>query len=131
MRDTEHMKKHLFVVTKVDGNTINRLPVEDPFHTTKVTHIQEWSFWDWLKLAFKRRWTVEVVVRVESDGVSQGRWFQGADICENCKRTRLDKPGQHPTKPGYESHDMRVCEDCYYERVIPLSDTSGLCSSVE
>lgn len=132
MRDTEHMKNHLFVVTRVNGKLIRRQPIEDPFLTNKTMHVQEWSLWDWLKMIFTRRYEVEVITRVESDGVSQGRWFQGADICEKCRHNRIDTPGQHPTKPGYESHGMRVCQECYYGTwAPPVANVSDCKASAE
>lgn len=107
MRDTTHFKKHLSVVTYLDDKQIGNVPCEDPFHTTNV-HIVT-SFWERLRNLFTR----EIVVRVHirSDGVAWGRWFQGADICEKCKVTKLVG---HPTDPGYHHEDERWCEKCYY-----------------
>ena len=63
--------------------------------------------------------TAEVRVHVRSNGVSQGRWFQGADICERCKRTRIDEPRHGPkADPGYHHGDERWCEGCYYEKPL-------------
>lgn len=123
MRDTEHFKNHLWLVTQTGDEPRKSVPIEDPFHTTRIEVELVWSFWDWLKMIFNRRERVKVLVKVQSDGCSQGRWFQGADICENCLRSRLTG---HSTKPGYESHGMRVCEDCYYERPIK-TETVGQC----
>ena len=106
MRDTEHMKNHLFVVTRVNGELICRQPIEDPFLTCRTIHVKEWSFWDWLKLIFKRRYEVHLLVKVESDGVSQRRWFLGPDICEKCKHERIELP-------HYKRDGMSVCRDCY------------------
>jgi hypothetical protein len=112
MRDTEHFKKHLSVRTQIDNKTTGNVPVEDPFHHTTV--VVGWNFWDWLKMLFSRKREVEIRVKVCADGVAIGRWFQGADICEHCKRTRIDGLGQHAYKPGYEHADERWCEACYY-----------------
>jgi hypothetical protein len=117
MRDTEHFKKHLSIRVQVDGKTINDVPVEDPFHHSTIVH--EIGWWDLLRALFRGGYRVEIRVKVVSDGVSQGRWFQGADICERCKRARIDGPGQHETKPGYEHGDERWCEACYYKDPIP------------
>lgn len=118
MRDTEHFKNHMQIVTesKVGGvhqNDRRETPIEDPFHHTRFTI--ELGLWDWLKLLFSRRREIEVRVHVMADGCAIGRWFQGADICERCCRERIDLPGQHPTKPGYESCGQRICQACYYE----------------
>jgi hypothetical protein len=109
MRNTEHFKKHLSISTEIDGKRTSQVYVEDPFHTTTVTI--GWSFLDWFKMIFQKKECV-VRVKVHSNGVSQGRWFRGADICEHCKSARIDLPGQHESKPGYEHGDERWCEDC-------------------
>jgi hypothetical protein len=118
MRDTGHFKRHLSVVTWRQDNggkieQIGDVPVEDPFHRTKV--ILLWSFWDFLKFLFSRR-TVEIVVHVRSDGVSQGRWFQGADIALHVKRNAVENastarasgilptPSISLTVPGWSHH---------------------------
>jgi hypothetical protein len=112
MRDTEHMKRHLSIRTQIDNKTTSEIPVEDPFHHTTV--IIEWSLWDWLKMLWQRK--VEVRVKVMSDGVSQGRWFQGADICENCKRRRIDGPKPDGCFHAYkqDGSDEQWCEACHY-----------------
>lgn len=124
----ERMKNHLWVETRVDGKTIDRVPVDDPFHTTRVTHEFEWSLWDWFKMLFTRKASVTLVVHVGSDGVSQGRWFQRAIICDKCERARIDDP-RHPAHDcGYHHGDERWCEDCYYEKPIsvePVGVTQG------
>src|SRR5208337_1217785 len=84
MRDTEHFKKHLSIRTQVDNKTVSNVPVEDPFHHTTVEHVV--GFWDLLKALFRGSYRVEIRVKVCSDEVSQGRWFQDEDICECCKR---------------------------------------------
>lgn len=117
MRDTEHFKNHLFILTEIDGVQTDYQAIEDPFHTTRV--IVGWNFWDWFKMLFKTKREVHIRVKIGSDGVSQGRWFQGADICERCKRTRIDGPGEHESKPGYEHGQERWCEKCYYQDGIP------------
>ena len=126
MYGLERMKNHLSVVTEVNGKEINEVPIEDPFHTTTVTHEMEWSFWDWLKLIFKRKETVTLRVKVRSDGVSQGRWFQRAIICDKCRRNRIDDI-RHPVEHdhGYHHGDERWCEACYYDHPIPAPVANG------
>jgi hypothetical protein len=124
MRDTEHFKRHLWVVTDVDCKDVRTVAVEDPFHTTHV--IVGWTFWGWLRMLFSRKREIDVRVKVRADEVALGRWFQGADICEHCKRQRIDGPGQHKTKPGYEHGDERCCETCYYEKPIPPSNQMAI-----
>ena len=82
MAETNYMKKHLSIVTEIDG---------------------------------------EVIGTVAVDGVSQVRWFQGKDICQKCKRNRLNG---HETKPGYEHGDERWCETCYYAMPIGKPEAS-------
>ena len=121
MRPDDWMKKHLAIVTEVDGKQIGNLPVEDPFHTTNVT--VGLSFWGLLKmlLGLAPR-EIHVRVKVRSNGVSQGRWFQRAEICEKCKRTRIDDI-RHPQghDHGYHHGDERWCHDCYYDIVTPCT----------
>lgn len=112
MRGTEHFKRHLSVITWRQDNggpveKISEVQIEDPFHRTKV--VIDWTFWGWLRMLFSRR-QVEIVVHVRSDGVSQGRWFQGADICEKCKRNRVDGPTQ--PMPGCRESGEVWCDDC-------------------
>jgi hypothetical protein len=107
MRDTEHFKKHLSIVTWRQDNggaveKVDETPVEDPFHRTRV--VLSWSLWDWLMFLFSRR-EIEIVVHVRSNGVSQGRWFQGADICEKCKREKIVGGYKH-------GRDERWCLSC-------------------
>lgn len=116
MRTTEHFRKHLSIRTQIDHETVGDVPVEDPFHHTTV--VVDFTLWEWLKMLFTRPRQVEVRVKVVADGVAIGRWFQGADICENCKRTRIDGPGQHGTEPGYHHGPERWCEECYYKLPI-------------
>jgi hypothetical protein len=124
MRDTEHFKKHLSLVTEINNEVISKVEIEDPFHHTKVFIYP--TFWERVTLLFYRPRVIEVSVHVRSDGVSQGRWFQGADICEHCQRRRIDLSGAHPTKPGYEHSDERWCEACYYEYPVVKSVAHGL-----
>jgi hypothetical protein len=127
MRGTEHFKRHLSVVTWRQDNggpveKVSEIEVEDPFHRTKV--VLQWTVLEWLRMLFTRR-EVEVVVHVRSDGVSQGRWFQGADICEKCKRARIGDP-RDPAghDPGYHHGAERWCQDCYY--AVPITDGKPL-----
>lgn len=97
------------VRTQVNGENVFDVPVEDPFHTTLVRH--NYSLWEWFMLLFRGR-KIVVVVKIVADGCAIGRWFQGADICEKCCRARITG---NASSPGYESHGMNVCEDCYYD----------------
>lgn len=111
MRDTGHLKNHMSLSVAIEGLEISRTPMEDPFHTTRVVlDLADLTLWERVKSVFRPR-TIEVVVKVRADGCALGRWFQGADICEKCCRTRISG---HEHKPGYQSHGMCVCEDCYY-----------------
>lgn len=115
MRDTEHFKRHLSVETQIDGKRTGLVEIEDPFHTTTVN--VGWSFWDWFKMIFQKKEMV-VRVKVRGDDVAIGRWFQGADICEHCQRARIDLPGVHRSKSGYEHGDERWCENCHNEEPV-------------
>lgn len=103
MRGTEHFKRHLSVVTEIDGQAVAYAPVEDPFHTTNV--VLGWNLWDWLRMLFS--WNREVIVRVKvrADPVAQRRWFQGQDVCEQCLREPL------PDDPR-DSGEERRCAAC-------------------
>lgn len=119
MRGTDHFKKHMSVRVQVDGETTDNIPIEDPFHHTTVR--VGISFWNWLKLLVKRPREIEVRVKIIHDGVALGRWFQGADICEKCKRARIDDARHGPhADPGYHHGDERWCEACYYD--YPIND---------
>lgn len=128
MRDTSHFKRHLAVVTRThwageSRTDVSQVQVEDPFHNTRV--VMSWSLWKWLKLLFRWNRSVEITVLVEADGCAMGRWFQGADICEECKHARIDLAGSHPDKPGYQSRGMQICEACYYRHPIEASLSQG------
>lgn len=113
MRDCEHMKRHLSVVTFRDGKKESEQPVCDPFHTTNVTI--GFSLWDVVKMMFGKRETT-VRVSVVADNVAYKRWFQGQDTCERCLQTKIGpEPGVHPTEPGYHHGEERWCQACYYE----------------
>lgn len=126
MRGTEHFKNHMSIRTQIDHRTISNVPIEDPFHHTTV--IVTFSLWEWIKMMFRWQRQVEVRVKVCADGVAIGRWFQGADICEKCKRFRIDEPlhGQN-ADPGYHHGNERWCQACYYEVPIP-NQTVGISS---
>jgi hypothetical protein len=116
MRDTEHFKRHLEIVTEtrvggVSCDDRRSVPAEDPFHHTRVTVTI--GLLDWLKLLFGKR-EIEVRVHVKADGCAMGRWFQGKDICERCCRARLDDQ-------SFEVDGLLVCEACrfgYPQRVV-------------
>lgn len=129
MRDTEHFKNHMAVVTDIHavstGHTDHyRQEIEDPFIHNKT--IIRWTLLEWLAMLFRWPREVEVRVSVQADGCAMGRWFQGADICERCCHRRIDLPGQHPTKPGYESCGQRICEACYYDYSPEESVAAGV-----
>jgi len=97
VRDTEHMKRHLFLETEINEKVNKIEAIEDPFITTTVT--VGWNFWDWFRMLFE--WNnreVRIRVKVRSDPISQARWFKGIDLCENCKKNDLAE--------GYEQVDM-------------------------
>lgn len=114
MRDCEHMKRHLSVVTHRDGELVSTQPVCDPFHTTRV--IVGWSLWEAIKLLFSRNRETEICVAVSADGIATKRWFHGQDTCEKCRQIKI---GPHPTYPnsdtGYHHGDERWCESCHYD----------------
>ncbi len=114
IRGTEHFKRHMAVITSVDGREICNQPIEDPFLRTRI--VVGWTLWEWLKMLFTWDRHVEVVVHVRSDGVAQARWFRGEDVCTKCKRRPIGYPhdGSSASKPGYESGEDRLCESCYY-----------------
>lgn len=114
MRDVEHMKRHLRIETRRDGELVEpAVRVCDPFHVTNV--VIAWSLWDWLKLLFCRERSTSVRVSVVADSVALRRWFQGQDTCERCRQVKIGPlPGVHETEPGYHHGDERWCEQCYY-----------------
>jgi len=127
MFDTQlenRMKRHLSVVTWEDNKVLSEIPIDDPFHHTRINYEVRLTLWERIKLLFAGRITAEFRVHVRSDGVSQGRWFQRAIICDKCKRNRIDDP-RHPPEHdhGYHHGDERWCEDCYYERTIESKPT--------
>lgn len=124
MRSLGHFKRHLATAVYVDNKLIKRTPVEDPFAT--VNTIVSPSFREWLRLLWKRE--ICVRVHIESDGVAWGRWFQGADICEHCKRSVIGYPhdGSSAVDPGYHHGDERWCETCHYGYQAPKAE--GQCS---
>lgn len=113
MRSCEHMVRHMSVVTHRDNEKVGSVDVMDPFHTTRV--VIGFSFWECVRMLFRKNRTTEVRVSVQADGVAMDRWFLGQDTCESCKHTKLGPlPGVHETDPGYHHGKERWCERCYY-----------------
>jgi hypothetical protein len=127
MRDTDYMKtnRHLQIKTYRDGVKVGvNVPVAVPFHCTDV--VCSWSFWDWLKMLFRRNRTTTIRVVLDGDSVAMKRWLQGQDTCERCQQVKIGPlPGRHQTEPGYHHGSERWCEACYYADNIKVTDQSG------
>lgn len=114
MRSLDHMPQHLCQITRIDGVETHKQPIADPFATTKV--VVGWNLRDWLKMLFRRRREIEVVVKIQGDNVAIQRWFSGRDMCDRCHMEQIGFPhdGSSAADPGYHEGDERLCERCYY-----------------